>query len=876
MKKLLAMLSAAVTAIGLQAATYPSGTDFNGESWPDENEAKLWTTNEFSRSDVAYTYSSADFKGGEEWLPAQFYSDTAAGANLKIETGPTSPIYRAIKVGEDGETPVAQDIGENGVLVDTLVKFTAYDDEGANLAAMGPDAKFAVWIKEIEGEEGAEPTYQLMVTAGKWNSDGGIVGSVNYTCTLNENLAADFSLTNWVRLTVKTIADFADGYNIPGFVVCVNGLVVTSADAANDIKASGLKLSSIGQGWLSQNAIFPALVKNDKTVKQVGFVGTGWIDDLSITDTIPAFIEDASKAWTNVLGAPDANGAYKIDDATDLLAFAKHVNGTDGETALETAGVTFKLTADIALTVPADGSASIAGIGIPNAKELLSAEGYSTYKAGAFKGTFDGGNFTISNVILPRTDYAGLFMSAYGATIRNMKVSLGNATGFATATTLTDAETAADGNYGGGVILGVSVNTTVENCQTVVAGDYSTFKAPKALAGIVGYAGGATVIKNCTNSLAISSENTKVGGIAAILQTGVGPAAENYNGATVEGCTNNGNVSTTAGSSSMAAGLVSYVQMDLTIKGTCAQVGTVTGNPAFSIISRYARIITVDAAAAITTTQTDQLAANATIDGLTFATISEGTATFLANSAVTVGGSYKVMASGAAFTLAKEGDTIIFDTSLATATVGMSSDFSSDDYEIRETADAQNEKVITYTLAKKSTVPTLDPTDATGVTYDSDEAATAAAAEFNEAVKTNPELIAVPTVVTGEADKAAYRALFKAVADGTTVRLDFTEVAKEELATAAETAVKSIELQAFAASDGESAQNLLTVTKAVPGLWYTLLTGADTPANLPTAHSTQATSSTVTFSVTKDKTADRAFFRVKITTTEVKSTGLVD
>ncbi len=862
MKKLLAMLSAAVTAIGLQAATYPSGTDFNGESWPDANEAKLWTTNEFSRSDVAYTYSSADFKGGEEWLPAQF-TDTAAGANLKIETGPTSPIYRAIKVGEDGETPVAQDIGENGVLVDTLVKFTAYDDEDADFAAMDPDAKFAVWIKEVEGEEGAEPTYQLMVTAGKLNSDGDIVGSANYTCTLNENLAANFSLANWVRLTVKTIADFTDGYNIPGFVVCVNGLVVTSANAASDIKAAGLALSSIGQGWLSQNAIFPALIKNDKTVKQVGFVGTGWIDDLSITDTIPAFIEDASKAWTNILGEPDTDGAYKIDDATDLLAFAKHVNGADVD-ALATAGVTFKLTADIALTIPEDGSASIAGIGIPNAKELLSAEGYSTYKAGAFKGTFDGGNFTISNVILPRTDYAGLFMSAYGATIRNLKVSLGNATGFATATTLTDAETAANGDYGGGVILGVSVNTTVENCQTVVAGEYNTFKAPKALAGIVGYAGGATVIKNCTNNLAISSENTKVGGIAAILQTGVGPAAENYNGATVEGCTNNGNISTTAGSSSMAAGLVSYVQMNLTIKGTCAQNGTVTGNPAFSIISRYDRTITVDAAAAITTTQTDQLAANTTIDGLTFATVSEGTATFLANSAVTVAGAYKVMASGAAFTLAKEGDSITFDTSLATATVEMSSDFSSDDYEITEAADVENEKVITYTLAKKTTVKPVTP--GVDTPCENEAAADALAKKINGSKDT---LINVPTELTAD-QKTDYLALIAAKVVTTTpeggtttysVVVDLTTAAEETIQSQVDADTKALKLSTVAKE--ETKQTLTTK----PGIYYSVIAGA-TLDGMDVRSSAIATGETL--EVTLPHYQGAGFYKIKATVNQQK------
>ena len=190
------------------------------------------------------------------------------------------------------------------------------------------------------------------------------------------------------------------------------------------------------------------------------------------------------------------------------------------------------------------------------------------------------------------------------------------------------------------------------------------------------------------------------------------------------------------------------------------------------------------------------------------------------------------------------------------------------------TANVTNE--ITIVSKQTQAVTPLDPTDANGTTYDSAEDATKAAEEFNEALKTNPELIEVPSVVTSEEDKAAYRALFEAVADGTTVKLDFTPVAKEDLETAAETAVESIELQTFAASDGTAAQNLLTVKKAIPGLWYTLLTGTDTPANLPTAHSQQAETSEVKFNVTKDADTDRAFFRMKITTTEVQSTGLTN
>lgn len=90
-----------------------------------------------------------------------------------------------------------------------------------------------------------------------------------------------------------------------------------------------------------------------------------------------------------------ASGAYQISSAEDLKALAAYVNA--GNTC---EGLKFKLTADIPMT----GVTDFAGIGD------------STH---AFKGTFDGGNFTIGNLNISGADYVGLVGNNAG-TIKNL------------------------------------------------------------------------------------------------------------------------------------------------------------------------------------------------------------------------------------------------------------------------------------------------------------------------------------------------------------------------------------------------------------------------------------------------------------------------
>ena len=151
----------------------------------------------------------------------------------------------------------------------------------------------------------------------------------------------------------------------------------------------------------------------------------------------------------------------------------------------------FEQVADIDL----DGEAAWTGIG---------AFKKTAAGAGAFEGTYDGGNHVISNVTIASAEYAGLFNSTVGAVIKNLTV---NVAGIET--------TAAE--YGMGAFVGTARDCFFTNL--VATGTIGTEAAPAnhsvgglfvRLEGSVAYA--------CTNRCEIWCSKGKLGGIAAMGQ----------------------------------------------------------------------------------------------------------------------------------------------------------------------------------------------------------------------------------------------------------------------------------------------------------------------------------------------------------------------
>ena len=342
--------------------------------------------------------------------------------------------------------------------------------------------------------------------------------------------------------------------------------------------------------------------------------------------------------WASLLGAA-VNGAYEIDNLAELKKFQTNV-GT-----LETAGETFKLTADIAL------DAAWEGIGIKGGKDLVNGntKDIPTYEAGAFCGTFDGQNHTISNFQMESaTDYGGFFNSVNGATISNLKISYKE--------NKLCADSSSTGGDTGATFVGVARNSTLQNLTALATESVTTVSASKDMAGIVGYLMAGSTVDSCTNELNVASLLTakarKSGGIALITQDGTGTA-------TIRNCKNNGTV-TLANAGGQAGGIVGYVGNNTTIID-CENAAAV-------------KVLTVMGSAALTMQGTNKgnatvLSSNVATNGLNFATVDGTVATFVADDALALNGSYKVMATGATATFAfAEAGTIAFDTALATPT----------------------------------------------------------------------------------------------------------------------------------------------------------------------------------------------------------------
>lgn len=171
---------------------------------------------------------------------------------------------------------------------------------------------------------------------------------------------------------------------------------------------------------------------------------------------------------------------YLIEDLDDLKAFRDAVNGGNDYT-----GKYVKLAADITLS----------GEWTPIGTGQRSGSGYSGHP---FKGTFDGGDKTISGLTITTTggaDYAlGLFGIVDDGTVKNIKLTNVNIN-------VPSSELA------GGAIGILTGEGTADNIT--VSG---SVKATRGNGGIVGRMLISGTISNCTNNAAMSATGANVGG----------------------------------------------------------------------------------------------------------------------------------------------------------------------------------------------------------------------------------------------------------------------------------------------------------------------------------------------------------------------------
>lgn len=222
--------------------------------------------------------------------------------------------------------------------------------------------------------------------------------------------------------------------------------------------------------------------------------------------------------------SPDLEGSgtttdpYRIKDAAQLRMFADAVNGVDG---IPNTGICASLTQNINLSGfcgPDTGSWTPIGT-----------------NANPYRGTFDGGSFTVSGLYCqkPGSSYAGLFASNAGI-IKNLgvtggSVSAGNYAGGLCGInkgTITDCYSTASvsGNkYTGGICGCNDTGATVSVCYNTGA-----INGGKYVGGICGYNKSTT--SDCYNTGTVSGSSTSIGGLCG------------YNKKLLSGCFNTGEI----------------------------------------------------------------------------------------------------------------------------------------------------------------------------------------------------------------------------------------------------------------------------------------------------------------------------------------------
>ncbi len=371
--------------------------------------------------------------------------------------------------------------------------------------------------------------------------------------------------------------------------------------------------------------------------------GYVWFDGVLTEPTNWIHVADTDWFYNAEEGVGSEGNPYVIRTPEELAGFMALVN--EGETF---AGKYVMLGNDIDLS-----KYVWPGIGV-----------YAKNEAGkaAFQGTFDGADKTVSGVTFADNtgasyaagdpnNYRGLFNQiANGAVVENLTVS---GDGFGT--------NPPSGEYGGAMIVGHAYGATIRNCvaEGSISGSHNT-------AGVVVRIDGSQVLA-CTNNAAVSGSYNKLGGIIAIDE-----AAQN-SGATsvVDGCVNNGTITSTFAEATPEAGgiggIIGWAQYydSITVKNCTNNgeiIGGVTKGQIFGASMADTSIQGVNKGLATT-----MAVNNTTIDGLNFAIVADGVATYVKDANLTAGNTYLVTAPNPkpVITLAA-GSSITFDQTLAT------------------------------------------------------------------------------------------------------------------------------------------------------------------------------------------------------------------
>ena len=370
---------------------------------------------------------------------------------------------------------------------------------------------------------------------------------------------------------------------------------------------------------------------------KTGYTFTGWLPAIKEISETTEFV--AQFTLDQEYGGGDGSEAHPfiIETADHFVELQTKVGAGNAY-----AGKFFKLTDNVTLT-------DWEGIG--------QNDNHGDKTKLPFSGVFNGNGKTITVSFKGNKKYAGFFnYLTGGAVVSNVTfdVSLG---------TIPDATA----EFGVGAVAGKVVDATIEKV-TVNGTSLGTSDTPLTHtvgALVVLCEGGASLFKDCVNNVDVYSTGSKVGGFIGSVNSGVT--------VTLENCVNNGDIGTSDGQHGVA-GFIGFAQgTSYANFADCENTGTITGVATSKIGSLVGKLNSVNNYASGTgtnTAQDDILAVGydagvEKVTDLNFATVDGNVATIVADDALALNGSYKVMAPNATpmfeFT---EAGTIAFDEAL--------------------------------------------------------------------------------------------------------------------------------------------------------------------------------------------------------------------
>ncbi len=469
--------------------------------------------------ELKFTCSNSDFAYKILWP-----DNTTSSANNKTEGAVVTVTKNGLSVGlhkvyfglYTGEEPY-----ETNISFYKCIDVYVYAGQTSSLWINGGDTAATY---DFAGEEGAfsssETTYSLKLTAGgKEYSQDNLPAQV-----LTGDLTEDMHLQITLGIPGQKVEVFINNSDT-AMTHTVSGVNSDLTSTLDYNLGTNTSLSVKVMVYSPDNANFTKRSFTIKNPYALSYSDTSSIAGLLGWSGSSAFTTETLDSYAGL--SLTAGAAYTIYTKEELVQFSNLVNS-----GIDFSGCTVELKSDI----------SLEGI------EWIPVGYYSSSENKPFKGTFDGGGFTVSDLNVDMsasdTDTAGFFGYVLEGKIENIKCS----------------GTVKGKNYSGGIV-GFFKNydgtgSYIKNCcfDGNIEGDGSY------AGGITGYfyANIDAFISGCCSKGKINCATNQAAGIAAAI----------YNGK-VENCNNRMSISNSFDSSRVAGGIV----------------GTATGNKSSQIIN---------------------------------------------------------------------------------------------------------------------------------------------------------------------------------------------------------------------------------------------------------------------------------------------------